>query len=240
MLCSQRFHACWAPASASHSACRSGRLRVVPLKASSESSSEFQGVGGDKDVQEALLQQLRVQVDTQTLKDEIREDLKGKVENIKQIGEDLISQLDAELGIEKFRAELESTQVLSDTNEKFNELEQQVQQIKDQIKADQEDLRAFEAASASARSQGLFFRNLYQPSADDSEDEGGSQTASSSSASRGKQAKSKQGYVDPAIRQAAAAVTASAEEEVRSPFRMYLFGYMAMVLALVTVQGEQP
>eukprot|EP00878_Enallax_costatus_P034151 GHUV01037802.1.p1 GENE.GHUV01037802.1~~GHUV01037802.1.p1 ORF type:complete len:127 (-),score=11.56 GHUV01037802.1:540-920(-) len=89
MLCSQRFHACWAPASASHSACRSGRLRVVPLKASSESSSEFQGVGGDKDVQEALLQQLRVQVDTQTLKDEIREDLKGKVENIKQIGEDV-------------------------------------------------------------------------------------------------------------------------------------------------------
>lgn len=53
------------------------------------------------------------------------------------------------------------------------------------------------------------------------------------------QRQGKQGFVDPAVLQAAAAVTASAEAEVRSPFRMYLFGYMAVVLALVTAQGEQ-
>lgn len=100
------------------------------------------------------------------------------------------------------------------------------------MQADQEDLRAFEAASASARSQGLFFRNLYQPSADDDEDSTDA-AAAGSSTSRLNKAK----FVDPAVRQAAAAVTASAEDEVRSPFRMYLFGYMALVLALVVVQG---
>lgn len=89
MLCSQRFSACWAPACASNSVRCDTRLHLASARASKEPSNEFQGFGGDKDVQEALLQQLRVQVDTQTLKDEIREDLKGKVANMKQIGEEV-------------------------------------------------------------------------------------------------------------------------------------------------------
>lgn len=35
------------------------------------------------------MQQLRVQVENETLKEEIKEDLKGKVENLKQIGEEV-------------------------------------------------------------------------------------------------------------------------------------------------------
>lgn len=89
MLYTQRFHTCWAPALLSRNACRTRHLSWGPLSASPESTSEFEGVGGDKDVQEALMQQLRVQVETQTLKEEIKEDLKGKVEDLKQIGEDV-------------------------------------------------------------------------------------------------------------------------------------------------------
>jgi len=154
-------------------ALRSTRCRRGwPAHATPNENSEFEGVEGNEVLQEALMQQLRVQIETQTLKDEIKEDLKGKVEEMKQLGEEvrermqgaaplsnlsaiqglphsitcsflarnspscfhafpsydfravlmpvsmcvhalqLISQLDAELGIEKFRAELESTQVL--------------------------------------------------------------------------------------------------------------------------------
>jgi len=103
------------------------------------------------------------------------------------------------------------------------------------LQADQADLRAFEAASASARSQGLFFKNLYEPEVEDSEQQAGSSssTGGSSSSSRTK------ALLDPAAaRKAAAVVTSSAEEEVSSPFRMYLFGAMAAVLALVVAQGE--
>lgn len=89
MLCSQRCHACWTSTCTPRHACRSRLVSFLPLKASPESTSEFDGVGGDKDIQEALLQQLRVQVETQTLKEEIKEDLKGKVEGLKQIGEDV-------------------------------------------------------------------------------------------------------------------------------------------------------
>jgi hypothetical protein len=101
--------------------------------------------------------------------------------------------------------------------------------------ADQEDLRAFENASASARSQGLFFKNLYQPEQEPQQQQSGQgeDAASSSSGSSRNRA-----LVDPvAARQAAAVVTSSAEDEVGSPFRMYLFGYMAAVLVAVVLQG---
>lgn len=100
--------------------------------------------------------------------------------------------------------------------------------------ADQADLRAFEAATASARSQGLFFKNLYQPDLEEEQQEVGSSGAAGSSGSSRSRAP-----LDPAAaRKAAAVVTSSAEEEVSSPFRMYLFGAMAAVLALVVGQGE--
>lgn len=95
--------------------------------------------------------------------------------------------------------------------------------------ADEADLRAFETASAAARSQGLFFRSLYQPELGEDEQ----QDAAAVPARR-------KPLADPAAAHAAAAVvTSSAEEEVSSPFRMYLFGYMAAVLALVVAQGEE-
>jgi hypothetical protein len=99
------------------------------------------------------------------------------------------------------------------------------------LQADQADLRAFEQATASARSQGLFFKNLYEPELDE-EQQG---VAGSSGSPAGRRSRAP---LDPAAaRKAAAVVTSSAEEELSSTFRMYLFGAMAAVLAAVVVQG---
>lgn len=62
-------------------------------RVSPSSSAEFEDVGGDKDLQDALVQQLRVQVESQTLKEEIKEDLKERVEGLKQIGEEVGSEV---------------------------------------------------------------------------------------------------------------------------------------------------
>lgn len=98
------------------------------------------------------------------------------------------------------------------------------------MQADQADLRAFEAAAASARSRGLFFQTLYQPESEEQQQD--ADTVSSSSRA--------QQTSDPsAARKIAAAVASSAEEEVGSPFRMYLFGAMTAVLLLVVLQGER-
>lgn len=71
-------------------ALRSTRTRHGwPAHATPNESSEFEGVEGNEVLQEALMQQLRVQIETQTLKDEIKEDLKGKVEEMKQLGEEV-------------------------------------------------------------------------------------------------------------------------------------------------------
>jgi hypothetical protein len=67
--------------------CR-GRLACV-VRANADSSGEFEDVGGDPDLQDALVQQLRVQVESQTLKEEIKEDLRERVEGVKQIGEEV-------------------------------------------------------------------------------------------------------------------------------------------------------
>jgi hypothetical protein len=99
------------------------------------------------------------------------------------------------------------------------------------LQADQADLRAFEQATASARSQGLFFKNLYEPELDEEQQE----AAGSSGSTAGSRSRA---LLDPAAaRKAAAVVASSAEEEVSSPFRMYLFGAMAAVLAAVVAQG---
>jgi hypothetical protein len=59
------------------------------VRASPTSSAEFEDVGGDRDLQDALVQQLRVQVESQALKEEIKEDLRERVEGLKQIGEEV-------------------------------------------------------------------------------------------------------------------------------------------------------
>jgi hypothetical protein len=61
------------------------------LRATPSESSEFDGVEGNEVLQEALMQQLRVQIETQTFKEEIKEDLKGRAEEMKQIGDEVRS-----------------------------------------------------------------------------------------------------------------------------------------------------
>jgi len=107
------------------------------------------------------------------------------------------------------------------------------------FQADQADVRAFEASSAAARSQGLFFKNLYELPAEKDEDGSSSSGSSSSKPLTSPSGGIRKPLLDPAgARQAAAVVTSSAEEEVSSPFRLYLFGCMAAVLVLVVMQGE--
>lgn len=107
------------------------------------------------------------------------------------------------------------------------------------LQADQADLKAFEQATASARSQGLFFKNLYEPELDDNdEQQAGSSSGSVDDSSSSSSSRSRAPLDPAAARRAAAVVASTAEEEVSSPFRMYLFGSMAAVLAAVVAQGR--
>lgn len=98
----------------------------------------------------------------------------------------------------------------------------------------------WERASAAARSKGLFFKNLYTPEADAT---AGGGAAGAATAGSGKWGGELRGSLDPeaaaAARAAAAKITAPAEEEVGSPMRLWLFAYMAAVLAIVVGQGER-
>jgi len=184
-------------------------------------------------VQEALLEQLRLQLQNEAFKEEVKGDLKDRVERLREIEAELKQQLDETLDIEKFRMDLESGQALSNAMDQFNQLEEEIQKFKEKMKAEQDEFSSWEKESTAARNKGLFFKSLYKPDADtDSEETEGSSGSSSSRRSRAP--------ADPEEAQkliaASAAVTNSAEEEVGSPFRMYLFTYMAAVLFIVAVQ----
>lgn len=219
----------------------------------SPSDSEFEGVAaGDEDVQRALEDQLRLQLKSEAIKESIKEDLRSKVEDLKQISEELQAKLDEGYRIEKFRNDLESQEALASAMEKFNELEDEIAAMKQQLQADREDLAAWERASAAARSKGLFFKNLYTPEPDAAAEGGeGRQPGGAGAAQRqGGQAAAAgsgrrfggeiRGSLDPAAaeaaRRVAAKVEAPAHEEVGSPLRLWLFAYMAAILALVVGQ----
>lgn len=209
----------------------------------SPSDSEFEGVtGGDEVVQQALEEQLRLQLKSEVLKESIKEDLRSKVEDIKQISEELHAELDEGYQIEKFRNDLESQEALASAMEKFNELEDEINAMKQQLQADKEELAAWERASAVARSKGLFFKSLYAPEADSQQQQkGGSREGASSSQGGSSPFPGEvKGSLDPeaaaALQRVAAKVKAPAEDEVGSPLRLWLFAYMAAVLALVVGQ----
>ena len=63
------------------------RRRTRAAASPSPSDSEFEGVGGDAGVQDALEQQLRFRVASEEIKESIREDLRSKIEDVKQISE---------------------------------------------------------------------------------------------------------------------------------------------------------
>jgi hypothetical protein len=117
------------------------------------------------------------------------------------------------------------------------------------LQADREDLAAWERASATARSKGLFFKTLYAPEADaaaaaaQQQRGGGGSEARQPEGAAGRFAGQVRGSLDPeaaeAARLAAAKVRTPAEREVGSPLRLWLFAYMAGVLALVVGQGAR-
>ncbi len=83
----------------------------------------------------------------------------------------------------------------ADALAQFQELDDEIQGIRDQLRADQQDLAAFEARSASQRNSSLFFKQLYQGPADKGGAEGGAGAAAAAA-----QRQQEASLVDPQVR----------------------------------------
>lgn len=166
---------------------------------------------GDPEVQDSLVDVLRDQLLRQQLKEEIEEDLVKRKEALRRIGEELQAELQESYELEKFRAELGTSNALSETMQKFDELEAELQAIQEQTRRDSVETEEWEQQSAVARSQGLFFQTLYQR----------------------EKGKPVGGLLPDANKLATttAAIRDTAAQQARSPFRMYLFGYLGALLA---------
>lgn len=62
---------------------------MTRLRAHDDREKEFQDAGGDKTLQNALMEQLRLEIQNQTLKEEIKDDLRGKIDRMRRLSEEV-------------------------------------------------------------------------------------------------------------------------------------------------------
>lgn len=193
--------------------------RVKSKIAATDRADGRDDVGGDKRVQDELVQLLRSQINihvsNQSLKDEVRQGMKQKQEELKKILEEKVidefnEEVDRERQLEMMRLDLSANSALSDAVRQFDELEEDIGWLKSQRKAREAEQQKFEAEAAEARSRGLFFKNLYRL-------KGGQPPEGALEVTRN-------------------AIQEPAEREVHSSFRLMLFSYMTLILALAIGQ----
>ncbi|GFH10719.1 uncharacterized protein HaLaN_06082 [Haematococcus lacustris] len=138
------------------------------------------------------------------VKEDIVADLEKRKANVRQIGEELAEQLGKDVELNKMRMDLATSASL--------ELDDSIQALRDELQEDAAELAAYEASSAAARNQGLFFQNLHQAVP---------------------LKEGELGYNRQAAQSAAQMVKAPAVKEVHSPLRLYVFTYLTIVLGCV-------
>jgi len=150
-----------------HGPWQEGSTGKAPADASSSNASEK---NTDSEVQEALADILNMEVRKEEVKQEILADLELKKEQLRLIGQELADDFEKEIALDKIRTELASNMSLADTMSRFQELEDEVQALRDSVAADKEELLDWEESTAAARSRSLFFKELYtvkRPKGDD-------------------------------------------------------------------------
>lgn len=204
----------------------------------SSSSSAVGSTTGNKEVQDALEEILHMSVRKAQVKEDILADLETKKQKLRSIGEELTEAFGREIELNKARLELDSNMNLAETLERFKEVEDEVQAVRDRLKADKEELLEWEERTAMARNQGLFFQKLYKgPVREKKKKERGEGAGDDATAS------SDDAYDDDddeVLSRGRAAVLSSikqpAAKEVQSPWRMYVFIYLSGVTLLVLLQ----
>jgi len=157
-----------------HGPWQEGSTGKAPADASSSNASEK---NTDSEVQEALADILNMEVRKEEVKQEILADLELKKEQLRLIGQELADDFEKEIALDKIRTELASNMSLADTMSRFQELEDEVQALRDSVAADKEELLDWEESTAAARSRSLFFKELYTVKRPKGDDEHGRQIA---------------------------------------------------------------
>ena len=140
-----------------------------------------------------------------------------------------------EIELDKARAELASNLSLSETLDRFKEVEDEVQAVRDQLQLDKKELEEWEEKQAAARNQGLFFQKLYKVKdkriSDASDGSGGDELEGEGSRSR-----LDEGDEEERKARAISKIRLPANREIMSPWRSWVYLYLCLVLTLVVLQ----
>ena len=196
-------------------------------------------VGGNSEIQDALDTVMQMSVRKARVKEDILADLETKKDKLRSIGEELTEEFAREIELDKARAEMASNMSLSETLDRFQEVEDEVQAVRDQLMADKRDLEEWEDKQATSRNQGLFFQKLYKVKGRRGRSTSGEplKEGESEGQVQGSLAWDQDVEDENELRaMSISKVKKPAEKEVSSPWRSWVYVYLCVVLLLVMAQ----
>lgn len=186
---------------------QSGRWHQHVCRAGAEKEWQ-EPTEGDPLTQDKLAEMVRLQVRKQKVADFVEEE----ADKLRLLAEQAKVEAEELGNLQKDRSNLAFDSALADINVLANEFEEELKKAREETKADAAEFTNWQKQMAVDRSEGQFFKSLYQPETD-------AQTS-----------KPLDPYDKEQIQQRATTVRKPAEREIRSPLRLYIFGLLSIIL----------
>ena len=139
---------------------------------------------------------------------QVEEYVEDSGEKLKQIAEEAKEEMERLANLSKMRGDLAFDSALADINKEADEFEEQLKKSREEQAALDEEFSMWETDMAASRSEGQFFKNLYQTDK-----------------------KKPVGESSEMLKERARRVLDPARQEIGSPVRFYLFLSLAFLLA---------
>ncbi|KAL3151568.1 hypothetical protein ABBQ38_012564 [Trebouxia sp. C0009 RCD-2024] len=146
--------------------CPACTLRCKTVKASrkrprasfSEQHAQPADNAGSPDVQEKLMNIMRVQIGQEKVKDFV----KDESEKLRQAAEEAKQEVDELSKLTRDRSNLAFDSATADINKLADDFEEQLKASREKLEADDQEFVDWEQRTAIKRSEGTFFQNLYR------------------------------------------------------------------------------
>ncbi|DBA71740.1 TPA: hypothetical protein ACH3X2_011013 [Trebouxia sp. C0005] len=132
--------------------------RKRPRAAVAEQHARLPDDTGNPDLQEKLMNIIRVQIGQEKVKDFVKEES----EKLRQAAEEAKDEVDQLSRLTRDRSNLAFDSATADINKLADDFEEQLKASREKLEADDQEFMDWEQKTAIKRSEGTFFQNLYR------------------------------------------------------------------------------
>lgn len=131
---------------------------MTRLRAAPDPQSPGSYEGGDPNLQDALVNQIKFEIGKKQVDSFVEE----KSEGLRQVAEEGKAELEKLAELAELKSEVAFNSAMADVNREVDEFEEELRKSREKLQAEEAEFGAWERDMAVARSQGQFFQSLYQ------------------------------------------------------------------------------